>query len=269
MFIWIDLQERKNSIYFESLWCLCIPVSIESNKNALLSSSSSSSLSIPLSSPSTTMILGTQNCGNFLGHIKKKLPADRSGDTSDSDAGPNDYNVLSNSGSAQTLFTIDSILAPRPANFKSEAPSPCNSPMPQSPLQPTRVPAMLHPGLHLGHLAAAAATTFGPSDILSKCTNIISLVQGEVCKNWDVRRNDLNFYVRGHIEMSMNMVRRDVCSINIYNNFHFDFSFICFEWSLSFDGLIVLAIYVDCISIITHAANRKYSFTSQFMSVQA
>ncbi|KAJ6649789.1 Homeobox protein goosecoid, partial [Pseudolycoriella hygida] len=32
---------------------------------------------------------------------------------------------------------------------------------------PTRVPALLHPGLHLGHLAAAAASSFGsPSDFL-------------------------------------------------------------------------------------------------------
>lgn len=121
------------------------------------------------------MILGTQNCGNFLGHIKKKIP-ERIVENSDSDAGNNEYNVLSNSGSSQTLFTIDSILAPRPVNFKSEAPSPCNSPMPQSPVHPTRVPAMLHPGLHLSHLAAAAATTFGPSDILSMCFfNLFSL----------------------------------------------------------------------------------------------
>lgn len=114
-------------------------------------------------------MLGTQKCGGFLGHMKKKLP-DRT-DNEEMDSSNNDYNnLLSNSGSSQTLFTIDSILAPRPVNFKSEAPSPCTSPLPQSPIQPTRVPAMLHPGIHLSHLAAAAATTFGsPSDILSKC----------------------------------------------------------------------------------------------------
>lgn len=115
------------------------------------------------------MILGTQKCGGgFLGHIKKKLP-ERTNDNQEVEAANNDYNMLSNSGSSQTLFTIDSILAPRSVNFKSEGSSPCTSPLPQSPMQPTRVPAMLHPGIHLSHLAAAAATTFGsPSDILSK-----------------------------------------------------------------------------------------------------
>lgn len=113
------------------------------------------------------MILGTQKCGSFLGHIKKKL----SGRTEDNEMESvnNEFNMLSNSASSQTLFTIDSILAPRPVNFKTEALSPCTSPVPQSAMQPTRVPAMLHPGIHLSHLAAAAATTFGsPSDILSE-----------------------------------------------------------------------------------------------------
>lgn len=84
-----------------------------------------------------------------------------------------------NSGSMSTSFTIDSILASKPVdikfeyNPKSESRSPSNSPSlssTSSPVRPTRVPAMLHPGLHLSHLAAAAATGFGtPSDFLGKC----------------------------------------------------------------------------------------------------
>lgn len=85
-----------------------------------------------------------------------------------------------NSGSMPTsTFTIDSILASKPVdikfeyNTKSESRSPSNSPSlssTSSPVRPTRVPAMLHPGLHLSHLAAAAATGFGtPSDFLGKC----------------------------------------------------------------------------------------------------
>lgn len=77
-----------------------------------------------------------------------------------------------------STFTIDSILASKPNdvkfeyNLKSESRSPSNSPSlssTSSPVRPTRVPAMLHPGLHLSHLAAAAATGFGtPSDFLGK-----------------------------------------------------------------------------------------------------
>lgn len=77
-----------------------------------------------------------------------------------------------------STFTIDSILASKPADIKfecstkSESRSPSNSPSlstTSSPIRPTRVPAMLHPGLHLSHLAAAAATGFGtPSDFLGK-----------------------------------------------------------------------------------------------------
>lgn len=86
-----------------------------------------------------------------------------------------------NSGSMPTsTFTIDSILASsKPVdikfeyNSKSDSRSPSNSPShstTSSPVRPTRVPAMLHPGLHLSHLAAAAATGFGtPSDFLGKC----------------------------------------------------------------------------------------------------
>lgn len=57
------------------------------------------------------------------------------------------------STSAGSLFTIDSILAPRP-----------------KPSSPQR-PLLHHPTLHLGHIAAAASAGFGPAsaDFLGKC----------------------------------------------------------------------------------------------------
>lgn len=80
---------------------------------------------------------------------------------------------------SSSTFTIDSILATKPVDIKleynsrSDSRSPSNSPSLSttlSPIRPTRVPAILHPGLHLTHLAAAAATGFStPSDFLGKC----------------------------------------------------------------------------------------------------
>ncbi|XP_055839288.1 homeobox protein goosecoid [Episyrphus balteatus] len=83
--------------------------------------------------------------------------------------------VTSGTSSAASLFTIDSILGSRNGvNFKraeSPASPSSNSSAATSPIRPQRVPAMLqHPGLHLGHLAAAAASGFAaaasPSDFL-------------------------------------------------------------------------------------------------------
>lgn len=92
----------------------------------------------------------------------------------DRDAQRRDDIKMRNFNAAST-FTIDSILAPKPMidiksdyNAKSDSRSPSNSPSlssASSPMRPARVPAMLHPGLQLTHLAAAAATGFGaPSD---------------------------------------------------------------------------------------------------------
>ncbi|XP_073827225.1 goosecoid homeobox [Musca autumnalis] len=99
---------------------------------------------------------------------------------------------------AASIFSIDSILGSRSINPQSAtnptnnnnlnlnhnnnnhiikrstesptSPSSNSSSAASSPLRPQRVPAMLqHPGLHLGHLAAAAATGFAaasPSDFL-------------------------------------------------------------------------------------------------------
>lgn len=92
-------------------------------------------------------------------------------------------NINNNCSSTPTsLFTIDSILASKPGGdikmeYRSDSQSPSNSPplsTTPSPIRPTRVPAILHPGLHLGHLAAAAASGFGtPSDFLGESELIL------------------------------------------------------------------------------------------------
>jgi homeobox protein goosecoid len=133
----------------------------------------SSSLSIRSCSPTansinqnptyltTAMLLGSQGC--YLGqriqsHLRERDEIEQN---------QRNTNTMSTS-----LFTIDSILAPNKpsSDINSKSDSPSSSPPAScttSPTRPTRVPAMLHPGLHLGHLAAAAASSFGsPSDFL-------------------------------------------------------------------------------------------------------
>lgn len=117
----------------------------------------------------TAMLLGTQGCG----YLDQRLSA------LDTEHSSNNHNQRTGSNPS-SLFTIDSILAPKPNNLtnvnigmriKSESPG-NNSPTSPStsPIRPTRVPAMLqHPGLHLSHLAAAAASSFGTtSDFLGE-----------------------------------------------------------------------------------------------------
>lgn len=193
-------------------------VETNSNQMTIRSVPLTKNLSIPNQAYLTTaMLLGTQNC-NYLGQRLNNLrehiadndlvlnasvhPITQQNVQSQS---PNPLNTsrlhcdknnekpvkdevkmrdCQSSGSTMptsSTFTIDSILAPKPAdikfecNSKSESRSPSNSPSlstTSSPIRPTRVPAMLHPGLHLSHLAAAAATGFGtPSDFLGKSPN--------------------------------------------------------------------------------------------------
>lgn len=110
----------------------------------------------------TAMLLGSQGC-NYLGHRIQNHLRERD----EMEQNQRNTNTLSTS-----LFTIDSILAPNKpsSDLNSKSDSPSSSPPAScttSPTRPTRVPAMLHPGLHLGHLAAAAASSFGsPSDFL-------------------------------------------------------------------------------------------------------
>lgn len=153
----------------------------------------------------TTMLLNSQNCG-YLGqrlqnHLRSAAELDQQMPTSlgAQQMAPNhhpsqqQFRINNNNNNHNTtitptptalttaqssLFTIDSILAssgsPNSASsskyIKLESPSTSPTPISSngsSPQRPTRVPAMLHPGLHLGHLAAAAAGGFGtPSDFL-------------------------------------------------------------------------------------------------------
>lgn len=77
--------------------------------------------------------------------------------------------VTAFSGTPNSLFTIDSILAPKSTSNPSSPQSPSatstNSP---TPIRPSRVPALLHPGLHLGHLAAAASGFGATTDFLGE-----------------------------------------------------------------------------------------------------
>lgn len=203
---------------------LQLPPMVEKNFNSL--SIQNNSIAKTLSAQNqnyltTAMLLGTQNC-DYLGqrlqnHLRER---DGNGDKSDSISSTNhqltatlgsphqqqqsnkhqmpqqqqqkqhpDQRLrnISSSSMSTSLFTIDSILASKPIDIKSEytksdSRSPSNSPplsSTSSPLRPTRVPAMLHPGLHLSHLAAAAATGFGsPSDFLGsywKCSEKVYL----------------------------------------------------------------------------------------------
>lgn len=68
--------------------------------------------------------------------------------------------ATSASGSSTSLFTIDSILAPRP-----------------KPSSPQR-PMMQHPNIHLGHIAAAASAGFGASsaDFLGKLFSLLPII---------------------------------------------------------------------------------------------
>lgn len=153
----------------------------------------------------TAMLLTSQNCNYLAGQLKQEKPTldhheTRSGSQSPVSLRPvsalnsqaqtillgrhgvqltrgfsssHNPNKVNNNGSVNTttnpnsLFTIDSILAPK---FSSNPSSPQSPPTTSSPpnIRPTRVvPAMLHhPGLHLGHLAAAASGFGTTSDFL-------------------------------------------------------------------------------------------------------
>lgn len=153
----------------------------------------------------TTMLLNSQNCG-YLGqrlqnHLRNAVDLDHQHQLPQSISvhqmvntplnqhnQPSQLRVAHNSTVMQSsttttanhsssLFTIDSILAssgsPTSASsskyIKLESPSTSPTPISSSgssPMRPTRVPAMLHPGLHLSHLAAAASGFGTPSDFL-------------------------------------------------------------------------------------------------------
>lgn len=143
---------------------------VETNSTSLSIRSCSPSVNSNNPNPTyltTAMLLGSQGC-NYLGQRIQNHLRERD----EIKIEQNEQNQRNTNTMATSLFTIDSILAPNKPNsdlnIKSESPS--SSPPDScttSPTRPTRVPAMLHPGLHLGHLAAAAASSFGsPSDFL-------------------------------------------------------------------------------------------------------
>lgn len=77
----------------------------------------------------------------------------------------------STGATATSLFTIDSILAPKDKGSESPVSPSSNSSAATSPVRPQHVPAasmLQHPGLHLGHLAAAAGFGTSPSDFLGE-----------------------------------------------------------------------------------------------------
>lgn len=82
----------------------------------------------------------------------------------------------STGATATSLFTIDSILAPKDKGSESPVSPSSNSSATTSPVRPQHVPAMLqHPGLHLGHLAAAAGFGSSPSDFLGEFSYLLLL----------------------------------------------------------------------------------------------
>lgn len=125
----------------------------------------------------TAMLLGNQGCGYFGQRLSNHLQMQRNIEQTDQSQNNHQRSTHTGSNAPTSLFTIDSILAPKPSAvspsfkiIKSESPVSISPPA-TSPVRPQRVPAILHhPGLHhLGHLAAAAATSFGSTtDFLGK-----------------------------------------------------------------------------------------------------
>lgn len=111
----------------------------------------------------TTAML--QNCG-YLGQRLQSVFQQSEDYTDDHMI----HRSSSTGATATSLFTIDSILAPKDKGSESPVSPSSNSSATTSPVRPQHVPAMLqHPGLHLGHLAAAAGFGTSPSDFLGEC----------------------------------------------------------------------------------------------------
>lgn len=127
----------------------------------------------------TAMLLNTAQTCNYLGQRLSTLQNERSRHENMPPSSPSSPPIImqqSPNGRTQaptSLFTIDSILAPTTKATQSQqhslnnnnrsSESPGSSPPASantSPMRP-RLPMLHHPGLHLGHLAAAAASGFG------------------------------------------------------------------------------------------------------------
>lgn len=115
----------------------------------------------------TAMLLNTAQTCTYLGQRLSTFQNERSRTPPNMQQSPNGRTQAPTS-----LFTIDSILAPTTKghqhgqisiNNNRNSESPGSSPPASantSPMRP-RIPMLHHPGLHLGHLAAAAASGFG------------------------------------------------------------------------------------------------------------
>lgn len=130
---------------------------------------------------STAMLLNTAQTCNYLGQRLSNLHNERDHEErlQRNQTSPGSRGSHHQTSAASSLFTIDSILAPKPnhlTNRSSESPgsSPPGSAN-TSPIRPRMPAAMLHhPSLHLGHLAAAAASGFGnTSDFLGKLMELL------------------------------------------------------------------------------------------------
>ena len=127
---------------------------------------------------STAMLLSTQNCAYFgqrLSNLHHERRVDKQSENTLTSHQLFQQQQKQLGTVPTSLFTIDSILASKTSQSGSPSSSPTqdlhkpgsNHNSNQASPRSTRVSTMLHPGLHLSHLAAAA--NFGaPSDFLGK-----------------------------------------------------------------------------------------------------
>lgn len=147
----------------------------KNNDSKLSQSLSVDTSSSPSPPPPPPEIITRMSGGNGVQYLSKhQQQHTRSGSNGSFHSNSGGQSPVSVSGTAlpgtpNSLFTIDSILAgPKSISNPNSPPSPTtHSP---TPIRPARVPGLLHhPGLHLGHLAAAAASGFGAtSDFLGE-----------------------------------------------------------------------------------------------------
>lgn len=104
----------------------------------------------------------------------------------------------SSSSTGSSLFTIDSILAPRPSVSNSVSPQ-INNNRQQNSAVPT---AVMHHPIHLGHIAAAASTFGTHSDFLGKTFSFFPPFWG---LSWDISSFFLYLF---HYFVILHVIRR-------------------------------------------------------------
>lgn len=119
----------------------------------------SARLGSPTTLPNSPPSIPTfQNSSNFFGAMLLSEPGFK-GDFGRRAPGGCKTARASSSSTGSSLFTIDSILAPRPSVSGGQAGRQQNSGVPT---------AVMHHPIHLGHIAAAASTFGTHSDFLGK-----------------------------------------------------------------------------------------------------